>query len=150
MPKFLRPLRVEQVGWSAGRPLWRLTAPLHYRSSRLGAVVRVPAGFKTDFASVPRLLFSWWIAGGRAPRAAVIHDFLYQGGLVADRRVSRSDADAVLQEAAAADPHSGTNAITRFLMWSAVRVAGWVSYRRRAVRAKSMNPRLNGGAHEAP
>lgn len=138
------------MGWSAGRPLWRVITPLRYRSDRLNTIVRVPAGFKTDFASVPRLLLSWWVAGGRAPRPAVVHDFLYQGGLVAGRRVSRADADAVLHEASAADPLSGTNAITRFLMWAAVRVGGWGSFRRAPARIRAMNPRLNGGTLEAP
>ncbi len=40
--------------------------------------VIIPFGFKTDFASVPRLF--WWLVSpwGRHGKAAVVHDRLYQ------------------------------------------------------------------------
>jgi hypothetical protein len=39
-------------------------------------IIRVPTGFQTDLASVPRPLW-WLIAPTDVARAAVIHDFLY-------------------------------------------------------------------------
>jgi len=39
-------------------------------------IIRVPPGFQTDLASVPRPLW-WLIAPTDVARAAVIHDFLY-------------------------------------------------------------------------
>lgn len=57
--------------------LWILAAPLIYQSKKHG-LVTVPAGFVTDFASVPRLpiIHSAW--GDRAHRESVLHDYLYR------------------------------------------------------------------------
>lgn len=37
----------------------------------------VPEGYITDLASVPRVPLAYWLAGGRARKAAVFHDYLY-------------------------------------------------------------------------
>ena len=55
--------------------------------------VAVPAGFITDFASVPRCLH-WLIKPSDLGKAAVIHDWLYKKGLV-----SKRVADAIFHEA---------------------------------------------------
>ena len=34
--------------------------------------ITIPAGFKTDLASVPRLPFAYWLTGGTANRPAVL------------------------------------------------------------------------------
>lgn len=133
--EFLNPLRLEQIGWSNGRPKWTLLAPLRYRSKLLGITVLIPEGFKTDLASVPRLLLSWFVAGGRAPRPAVLHDYGYQHGtFIIDHtnvllQVTRQDVDAVLYEAMRADPIDGSNRITANLIWSSVRLFGWASWK---------------------
>lgn len=51
--------------------------PSHLTWTTLGSALVVPAGFETDFASTPRLL--WAIAPpiGRHTAASVIHDWLY-------------------------------------------------------------------------
>ena len=131
-------LNSEQIDWRAGRPVFRLTAPLRYTSDLLGCTVVIPAGFVTDLASVPRRLVTWFLTGGRAPRPAVVHDFPYQFGTFtrddgSTFEVSKDTADAVFAEAMAVDPISGTNAVTRWLMWAGVRVGGrgvWEDARR--------------------
>ena len=60
MTGFLTPLRVELTDESAGT--WRLTQDLHYQSARAARRIVVPAGFVTNYASVPRLQF-----GSQAP-----------------------------------------------------------------------------------
>lgn len=59
-----------------------------------GWEIRVPKGFKTNFASSPR--FMWWLIPpmGRYGKAAVIHDYLY-----ATKRFSKRVADAIFSEA---------------------------------------------------
>ena len=42
-----------------------------------GETIRVPAGFITDFASVPRLFWICFPKWGKYGNAAVIHDYLY-------------------------------------------------------------------------
>lgn len=88
--KFNSPLLVEELT----EPDWRLFADFSYDSAHLGRMVVVPAGFVTDFASVPRLPFVYWLTGGLANKAAVVHDWFYRSCTA-----SRADADAVFKEA---------------------------------------------------
>jgi hypothetical protein len=94
-----------------------LLAPLAYDSDLLQRRITVPKDFRTDFASVPRLPLAYMVVGGKGARAAVVHDFLYSGGL----EVTRAQADAVFREALAA---SGYGRIVRGLMYAGVRVGG--------------------------
>jgi hypothetical protein len=105
-----------------GRQLYRLDAPLEYRSDLLNTTIVVPKDFITDMASVPKLPLAWLIAGGTANEAAVIHDWLYSAHAVGDRPVTRAEADAVFREAipASKDPNAPAG-----LMWLAVRLGGW-------------------------
>jgi hypothetical protein len=55
----------------------------------------VPAGFRTDFASIPRLF--WPLIGhpaGRYAQAASLHEWLYRNHLV-----SRAESDRIFHEA---------------------------------------------------
>ena len=148
--RFLDPLRVEQVGFVDGRPEWRTLAPVRYQSALLGGTVEIPAETDFDGASVPRWPVTWFVAGGRGNLAALLHDVAYQRqGLVVDgvfRPLTRSEADALFWEALAADPMSGTNAVTRSLMWAAVRVGGWLPWSRHEGRARSLNPEWTASA----
>lgn len=77
----------------------------------------MPAGFKTDFASVPRLPFIYGLAGDCAHASAVIHDYLHRGFM---RHVTHAEAASVFREAMKAE---GVPAWRRNLMWLAVRIA---------------------------
>lgn len=94
-----------------------LLEPLVYECALLDCTITVPKDFKTDFASVPRLPFAYMVVGGKGKRAAVIHDFLYSGGL----EVERDLADKVFAEALSA---SGYGALVVNLMYAGVRVGG--------------------------
>lgn len=54
--------------------------------------VRVPVGFVTDFASIPRAFWSLLRPDGLYSYAAVIHDFLYW-----EQYLSREDSDEILK-----------------------------------------------------
>lgn len=99
---------------------WRLLKPLIYQSDAAGCLV-VPAGFVTDFASVPRLPLAFLLAGDTCHRAAVVHDWLY----TAPVKFSRAVCDAVLREASAV---SGVSWWRRWLVWVGVRVGGAGNY----------------------
>ncbi len=75
---FRTTLRAEKVrdARGNGRARWRLLEPLVYESALLGRRIEVPAGYETDFASVPRLPLSYMLAGDTGHAAAVIHDYL--------------------------------------------------------------------------
>lgn len=126
MSSFTDPLDVRQVGdeWVTLREMTYWTdcddgdeaLPLRCRSCHT-----VPAGFTTDFASIPRLF--WSVIGhpaGRYAQAAVLHDSLYR-----TRSVTRARADALFMEAMAV---LGVPAWQRWLMWAAVRVGGALPY----------------------
>lgn len=87
---------------------WELTAQLRYHGNT--DTFTVPIGFRTDFASVPRLFWSFIGPTGLHTRAAVLHDWLYvEAPLVKGtkpgtlRRITREEADGlflrVLREA---------------------------------------------------
>lgn len=59
-----------------------------------GLKIYVPVGFKTDFASVPRIFRSLIPSVGQFNGAAVIHDFLCES-----KQVSRKKADQIFLEA---------------------------------------------------
>ena len=74
---FLTPLRVEPVDDNERR--WRVLEPFEYVATvgTTSWTITVPVGFITDFASIPRALWSILPPTGRYGKAAVIHDFLY-------------------------------------------------------------------------
>lgn len=131
-PRFLDPLRVEELG--DGR--WTLLADLRYQSARAAALFVVPAGFVTDFASVPRLPFVFWLCGDAAHAPATVHDFLYQTHLL-----GRGAADDVFAEAMEAE---GVSAWRRAMMWAGVRAGGTSAYE----SGPDRYVRLNKGATE--
>lgn len=90
--------------------------------------ITVPAGFETDFASIPRPFWVILPKWGKYGNAAVIHDCLYW-----EQRRSRPAADAVLLEGMGV---LGVSALVRYAIYTAVRLFGWVAwYRNRADRA---------------
>jgi hypothetical protein len=115
--RFLTVLQVERV---AGAREWVLTSELAFSSDVLDRLIIVPIGFVTDFASVPRLPLAYWLFGGLADEAAVVHDFLYSTGLC-----SRKQADEVFAEASRA---CGVSAFQRGAMWLGVRLFGGSRY----------------------
>jgi len=90
-----------------------------------GVLITVPAGFETDYASVPRLPLMWLIAGDVAHEAAVLHDFLYRIHSLPD--VDRKQADEcflALMECIEEPPSD----ITRHMMYWMVRACGSGSF----------------------
>lgn len=100
---------------------WELVEDLIYDGNRDTFIV--PAGFKTDFASVPRVF--WNIIPPTSPRytkAAVLHDWFY-----AKQGVTRSDADGLFRRIMR---DSGVGKVKRGIMWLAVRAFGWLSWKK--------------------
>lgn len=101
--------------------MWMLREPLAF-TSRTGLVVLVPAGFRTDLASVPRLPGLYLTLGGLAHAPAAIHDYLYAHG-----SLSRRQADLLFLEACEV---VGVPQWKASLMYFGVRLFGWARYRR--------------------
>jgi hypothetical protein len=99
---------------------YELLAPLRYYSTLLDTEIVVPAGFFTDFASIPRVARVFITGHGKDRWAAVVHDYLYSI-LAYDRKT----ADKVFLEAMEV---SGVSFIKRRVMYRAVRTGGWMFY----------------------
>ena len=115
---FLSPLDCTLVDDRDG--LWRLDAPLAFFSEVAGQRIEVPAGFTTDFASVPRIPLVYMLYGDRNRKAATIHDYLYRHQIF-----DRATCDAVFREAMRAD---GEGFMVSFAMWFGVRLGGAFTY----------------------
>lgn len=78
------------------RRRWKLISPFEYHVGEYPSetVITVPAGFVTDLASVPRILWPIFPPNGKYAKAAIVHDYLYSQG-----SVSRLYADKVFAEA---------------------------------------------------
>ena len=83
MSSFTKPLEYERYGTSlvSGRSLYKLTKEFSYvigsLDNPISWEITVPAGFITDFASVPYPFYIWIRPDGPLAKAAVIHDYLY-------------------------------------------------------------------------
>jgi len=107
--------------------VWVLFSPLIYESNLLGKI-EVPAGFETDFASVPRVPFIFELFGDRAHREAVLHDYLYRIDSVP--QATYSQANEVFYEAMEL---RGKGWIVRHCMWLGVVLGGWTAYHKKKV-----------------
>jgi uncharacterized protein DUF1353 len=106
------------------REKWRLTRPLVWQGGWQFVVIR--SGFETDFASIPKPV-RWLLdnAGGNS-EAAVLHDAVWRESKRPDSRVDPWLADGMFRRALR---ETGSPALTRGLMWFAVRLAATVSGR---------------------
>ena len=93
-----------------------------------GIEVQVPAGFVTDFASIPRPLWAVYPPDGRWAQASVVHDVCYR-----QQWCTRALADALFLEAMKASrvpPHR------RWIMYAALRLFGGFAWRANARRRR--------------
>lgn len=101
---------------------WKLTRPLEYQGNT--DTFHVPAGFETDFASVPRAFWNAFPPYGKYTKAAVLHDYFY-----ATQPISRKDADGIFRRTM---KELGVGWLRRRTMYRMVRMFGWAAWRRAA------------------
>ncbi len=121
---FLTPLIVEVM--PSGKR-FRLHYDFRYLWNRYNIVICVKAGFETDFASIPRLARLIIPKLGRHNKPAVVHDAIYQG-LVPGHRFTRAEADLCFLDGM---EDFGVVKWKRTLMYWAVRIGGWMAWRKR-------------------
>lgn len=103
----------------AGERTWEMTKDLMYAGETQG--FEIPAGFVTDFATVPRVL-QWLVPTyGGYTRAAVLHDYLIEHELSRERpRLTSRDVDGLFRRVMREE---GVPWPRRWVMWAAVRAA---------------------------
>ena len=102
---------------------WEVTEDYFYQTS-IGIIV-VPKGFKTDYASVPRIFRNIINSYGKHGRAAVVHDWLYSSQCKID--ITRAETDKIFLEIM---EECGVNKIKRNLMYRMVRMFGASHFRK--------------------
>lgn len=115
-----RTVPILRVG--AAEDEWILESPLCY-VTRAGDDLIVPAGFVTDLASIPRILYALIPVNGRHRAAAILHDWLYE-----TQPLPRAECDRLFLDAMA---DSGVRWTQRQAMYAGVRIGGWVPWSRR-------------------
>jgi hypothetical protein len=101
---------------------WVIQRPFGYDVGTEGSsdTIDVPVGFRTDFATVPRLLWIVLPKWGRYGNAAVIHDYLYW-----TQARPRREADLIFFEAMGV---LGVRAIVKYPMYWGVRAFGSLAW----------------------
>lgn len=105
-----------------GKQIYTLEQDFAYLSPAFGPIT-VPAGLRTDFASVPRLVWSYLSPEDPCILyGSIVHDFLYQqGGRLPLKRLNRAEADEILREAMLA---SGARSTQAAVVYRALRLFG--------------------------
>lgn len=118
MSSFTTPADMRMVGQYS----FELLAPFEYHVGDYPSdeVIRVPAGFVTDLASIPRALWSVLPPHGRYAKAAIVHDWMY-----VEAYKTKAYADQVFLEAMGV---LGVGKVRRTLMYFAVRLFGRGAY----------------------
>ncbi len=107
------------VACDGGSQQYVLEQDFAYQSRAFGAIT-APAGLLTDFASVPRLVWSYLSPEDPCILyGSIIHDWLYQqGGKLPLRRLTRAECDSVLREAMiASGARPAQAALVHFTLW---------------------------------
>lgn len=129
MQSFLDPLDIEYIDTTKEPQTFKLIAPFHY-VTQLGYTICVPAGFITDFASVPQSLWNILPPDGPYGKAAVVHDYLYRTGGKVDvspaYAFTKAESDTIFLEAMA---ELGVAWWRRQIMYRAVQLFGSSSFK---------------------
>lgn len=112
---------VEQKDWWILKESFSVEVSAHLAAPPLNSIL-IPAGFKTDLASVPKVPGIYALFKGSCRRAALIHDYIYSTGTV-----SRKTADDIFYHEMLKENVPVWKAK---LMWLAVRVFGKGRYNR--------------------
>lgn len=118
MSSFTEPLIVQKLP----NGTWKIVKGFRYYIGHEGSeeFIDIPEGFETDFASTPWGVRNMFPKDGPWSQAAVVHDMCYQ-----KRLYPRKRCDQIFLEAMTI---LGVPWWKRRLMYSALRIGGWVSY----------------------
>jgi len=116
MDGFHDPLIVEMM---SGRK-WKVVKEFTFHAAN-DDIISVPAGFITDLASIPRVLWNILPPNGKYGKASVVHDYLYVEAIG-----NKKYADNIFLEAMEL---LGVGYFKRYSMYWAVRAFGKGSYK---------------------
>jgi hypothetical protein len=111
------------IGELVGKNLWKVREPFEYHVGSYPSeeIIKVPVGFRTDFASVPRIFWPIISPVDEHGKAAALHDFMYAEGLYSNRK----RCDEIFLEALEV---LGVNKWKRNIMYFMVRTFSFYSW----------------------
>jgi len=97
---------------------WQLEKDFQYYTQLFGdrVYITVPTGFRTDFASIPKIFHSFIKDKDKYNKASVVHDWLYHS-----KQFDRKTADKIFLEAMTV---LNIHPIKRYIFYWAVRLFG--------------------------
>lgn len=114
---------------------WMLSMDLKYSIGGTGVAITVPAGFVTDFASIPEFLWSYGLSPhGKYSKASIIHDYLYW-----TQNCTKAQADNILLIAM---KESDVSSIKENEIYAGVNLGGRPSWNSNSVERKRHLPRV--------
>lgn len=127
MSLFAGRVALTPIGMRDGDRWYETIEPFAFHSQLYGATIKVPVGFQTDMASVPRTFQIALQKDGGIIEAALVHDYLYSIS-AKPLGFSRRDADRIFLEAMTV---AGMGPIKRGWAYNAVRWFGGRTYQKR-------------------
>ena len=92
-----------------------------YRRPNSSQVLSIPIGFVSDYASIPRVFRGLVSGSDNTKLPSVLHDYLYRKGIGKRKWADQLFLDAMKE--------SGVPWLKRRMVYSAVRVGGWASWK---------------------
>jgi hypothetical protein len=111
-----------------------LLEPITYEIGDSGKKIEVPIGFVTDYASIPRRLWSLYSPHDQYSRAAIIHDYLYWA-----QPCTKPQADNIFMIAM---KESEVDVVTRNAVYVGVHAAGQPSWQENQKERAQKLPRV--------
>ena len=125
---YLSELYLHDTSRSNGDP-FELSRELRYTDAKERIDLTIPAGFRTDLASIPRPFRNIISKVGRHMRGAVVHDYLYRHRLHSGDwcwlAVPKKKADRIFKRIMEHDEVAGWKV---WMMYNAVRFGGGWAY----------------------
>lgn len=119
----------------ADNRFWVLLDDMRYRIGDTQDFIVVPAGFVTDYASIPQAMWSFGLGPhGRYSRAALVHDYLYWS-----QSCTKDQADNLL---VIAMKESHVDSFDEMAIFTGVKVGGQPSWDSNAKELQSGMPRI--------
>lgn len=116
-------MKLELYSDAGKRVQYRLVEPFTHQG------ITVPAGFLTDFGSVPTLLE--WVVSGEDRHIvypSIVHDYIYRNlGDIPEGTYTRRKADDMLRDGMR---EAGASWAKANAVWLAVRLGGWNTWRK--------------------
>ncbi len=121
---------------------WELCRSFTYRIGKKYSrrFIRIPSGFVTDFASIPKFLLPLLPSWAKINKPSPIHDYLYTHKMIMSKPITRKKADDIFYEAMIVDfRNHRSGKIVAWLEYWAVRLWGWKAWKPNKLKVENLH-----------